>query len=104
LDFLLEENGAYHPRRWQNSYDEQWWIRAVDQLLRQHSMADTRPLGRIWSWKIKLIRIQWGCFVSRSRWATYTAIRRVYSVVHAGPQWSVRIDMNNLSELMLWFS
>jgi hypothetical protein len=23
LDFLLEENGAYHPRRWQNSYDEQ---------------------------------------------------------------------------------
>ena len=31
--------------------------RAVDQLLHQHSMADARPLGRIWSWKIKLIRI-----------------------------------------------
>ncbi|KAG0533540.1 hypothetical protein BDA96_04G201800 [Sorghum bicolor] len=46
--------------------------RAVDQLLHQHSMAGARPLGRIWSWKIKLIRIQWGCFIFRSRWATNT--------------------------------
>jgi hypothetical protein len=68
--------------------------RAVDQLLHQHSVADARPLGTIWSRKIRLIRFQWGCFdLSIKMGNLYVGC----SVVHAGPQWPVQADMNNLS-------
>jgi len=74
--------GSCHPRRWLNAY-QQWWKSAMDQLQHQHSMADACPLDRIWSWKIKMVHIQWGCSVFQSRWATYTC----------SPWWATMIDL-----------